>query len=230
MSSLWPKAVAACLVRELRTELRTRHGLFTALLFGVLAVVAASFVSFTGRPDANEAAGLLCVTLLFAAVSTLPRLFLAEEDQGTWDLSRTLATSEAIFVGKAFAACVSMVLSSLLLGVLFVGLTGVRPSVPGLFIAGLLALALALGFGISLCGALAMGGRNRWMLVATLSMPLMMPTLVLGIGVLRVAFGEGSTAGAWQSLAALLGFATVLAALGPSLASAVWRVESGNSA
>lgn len=219
------KEVAAVFLKEWRAEVRSRHGLFAAGLFSVLAVVAMSFAGYGLRPSGSLAAGMLCVTLLFSAILALPRTFLIEDEQGTFDLLRLIGEPGPVFVGKTLYNIVQMLVTGALLGTVFLALSGVEVRSGPLLVAGLGLQCVALAAAVSLCGALVIGASNRWVLAGAVAMPLLLPQVFLGVGALRVALGEGMPAGGWQSVAGLAGFAVAALASGPLIASAVWRQE-----
>lgn len=219
------REVAAVFVKEARVELRTRNALFSAALFSLLAVVAIGYASSAARPGPTLAAGMLCVTLLFAGVVALPRTFLAEEDQGTFDLLRLLARPGPAFVGKLAYNAAQMLGTGLILGVLFAALTGVEVRIVWLYALGIALECLALAAAVSLCSALAIGAANRWVLAGAVSLPLLLPQVALGVGCLRVALGEGSLEGGVKSLIGIGGFALANLSAGPILAEAAWRIR-----
>ncbi len=213
------------LSKEWRSELRHRTGLYTTGMFSLLAVIAMAFSSFGETPGPGLAGGLLTVTLLFSAVLSVPRTFLVEEEQGTFDLLRLSSDPSVAFLGKMIFALIQTAISALVLGVLFSTMVGVHVEQPGLFSAALLAEALALSSAVSFCGALAVGAANRWVLSAALSLPLLVPLGSLSATAFRHAFGTSTTLVGWQSVAGLFGFAVATFALGPLLVSGVWRVS-----
>lgn len=217
------REVAAIFVKEWRSEMRSRHGLFASGLFAFLAVVAMGFSTQGQQPAPTLAAGMLTLTLLFSASVTLPRTFVAEDEQGTLDLLRLIAAPGAAFLGKALYNLVQMAVAGVVLGLLFAMLTGVPVPHPGLLAAGILVEAVALAGAMSLCGALVAGASNRWVLSAAVSLPLLLPQTALSIGVLRVALGEGSWSGGLQNLAGLGGFAAASFASAPLLVGLVWQ-------
>ena len=98
------RAVGAVLRKDLRVELRTFESVPAMTLFAVTTFVLFHFGLDRATLDGDLAAGVLWVTLLFAAVLGLNRLFVAEEEQGGFDgfllapVDRT-----ALFVAKAIA-------------------------------------------------------------------------------------------------------------------------------
>lgn len=213
-------------MKEWRSEVRSRHGLFTAGLFSLLAVVGMGFASYGQKPSPTLGAGMLCITLLFSAIIALPRTFLLEDEQGTFDLLRIISNPMNSFVGKLLYNLVQMAITALLLGVLFTQFTGLDILNLPLFILGLILEAITLAGAVSLCGALVMGANNRWVLIGVLAMPLLLPQIAMGIGALRVSLGEGTIEGGWQNAVGLFGFGVALLGAGPLLVAQVWRIDS----
>ncbi|HRF58555.1 MAG TPA: heme exporter protein CcmB [Fimbriimonadaceae bacterium] len=211
--------------KEWRGEMRSRHGIFTAGLFSLLAVVAIAFASYGQKPSGTILAGMLCITLLFASVMALPRTFLVEDEQGTFDLLRLISEPQPVFVGKTLYNLTQMLVTGFVLAILLIGFAGLQVTVVWLYILALVAECMALAGAVSLCGALAIGAANRWILAAVLSVPLLLPQVAMGVGAFRAALGEGTIAGGTQNVLGLLGFGVAALALGPVLAASVWKTE-----
>lgn len=223
MNSSWSDQAVAVFLKELRTEFRSKHGLFTAGMFGVLTVLTMVFSVYIDKPSPMVASGMLVVALVFAAVSTLPRTLIIEDEQGTFELLLLLCEPSAAFFGKAVFNALHMLIASMLLGVVFVTMVDL-PIVNGtLFFLGLASLALALAGGTSFCGGLVLGASNRWILAGVISMPLLVPVVFLGVGVLQAGLGSGFDQKGVQSLVALTGYALVTLAAGPMLIGQVWK-------
>ncbi|MCX7801093.1 MAG: heme exporter protein CcmB [Fimbriimonadales bacterium] len=213
----------ACLRKEWLAETRSRAGLMSAGLFSVSAVVAVWFASFGFRLPGGLAAGLLWVTLLFSAVVALPRVLLAEEENGTGDLLRQWARPQAVFWGKALFNSLQMVLTALALTVLFLVLTDLQIRHPLLLALSLAAGCSALAAGTTLCGALAAQAPNRAALSVAVSVPFLLPMVALGITAVRVSFGQGDLGGGWQGCLGLACYAVATFSGGPHLFAAVWK-------
>ncbi len=225
MNSSWLVESIAVFRKEWLSEMRSRHGLFTSFLFSLLSVVAMSLASFGQKPAPNLAAGMLCVTLLFSAVVSLPRSFLVEDEQGTFDLLRLAAEPTAAYAGKLIYNVVQSLLAVFVLTFLFVILTRVSVPDPFMLTVGVLFTAFALAGGVSLCGALVMGAMNRWLLGSAVALPVLMPQVFLGMGALRSALGGGTAPEGWQCVLGLLGWSVTLIASGPLLAAAAWKTD-----
>jgi len=222
MSSSWIAEIRAVAQKEWRSERRAQHGLWTAGLFSVTAVTGMAFASFGQRPPPTLAAGMLAVTLLFTAVTAVPRTFLAEEEQGTMDLLRLLGRPETIYLGKMLYVLVQLLAQTVILSTLFVGLTSTPVVEPTVLVAGLAGYAFALATIVSFAGALAAGATNRWLLAGAVGMPLLLPAVAMAVGVLRVGFGAGFVSGAIQSGLSLLGFGVLAFASAPWMMRGLW--------
>lgn len=206
--------------------MRSRHGLYTSSLFSLLAIVAMSFASFSVKPPPSLAAGMLCVTLLFSAVVALPRTFLVEDEQGTFDLLRLAAEPSAAFAGKMLYNIVQSVISVAILTVLFVTIIEIKVGEPLIFALGCFFTSLTLASGVSVCGAIVIGASNRWLLGSAAALPVLLPQVFLGMGALRVSFGQGTVAGGWMCVLGLFGWALALCSAGPLIAAAAWRTDA----
>src|SRR6201986_3950652 len=95
-------AVAALIRKDLRLELRTRESVPAMILFSLSTFVLFHFALDRPSVDGDLAAGVLWVTLLFAAVLGINRLFVAEREEGGFDAFLLAPVDRtAMFVAKA---------------------------------------------------------------------------------------------------------------------------------
>ncbi|MEY2440691.1 MAG: heme exporter protein [bacterium] len=203
------RTVSALLRKDLALELRTRESVPAMVLFTVTTYVVFHFGLDRNTVEGDLAAGVLWVTLLFAAILGINRLFVAEYEQGGFDgfllapVDRT-----ALFVAKAIALfaflCVVELIAVPAFGILLLG-----PSL-GQALPGLVVVLLAANLGIAAVGtlvaALAIQTRARDLMVPLLALPLLVPA-VLGASrataPLLAAGGAGPLPGDWLSLLGL---------------------------
>jgi heme exporter protein B len=196
-------AVGALIRKDLRLELRTRESVPAMVLFSLGTFVLFHFALDTPSVEGDLAAGVLWVTLLFAAILGINRLFVAEREEGGFDgfllapVDRT-----AMFVAKAavlFAFLVALEIAAVAaFAVLLLG-PSPWPALPGLAL--VLALADA-GLAVvgTLVGALAVQTRARDLLVPLLAIPLSVPLVIAGARAsapLLAEAGAGSLEGRW---------------------------------
>jgi heme exporter protein B len=228
MNSTWFSRTKAVFLKEARAEWRTRHGLFVGGLFVLLATVAMGFAAQFDQPSPDLAAGMLAVTILFCGATVVPRIFLAEEDQGTLDLLRLYAEPSAAFVGKLAYATLQMLIASTVATVLFSEMVQLNAWNLSFLYGGALLFGAALAGGLSFTSSLVAGAVNRWTLASAIGIPLLLPIIVLAVISLRHGFGVGRYLESLQSLIGLGGMTLCCLALGPALAPWVWGLSPGS--
>lgn len=203
------RTVAALLAKELALELRTRESVPAMVLFSVTTYVIFHFGLNRNLIDGDLASGVLCVTLLFAAILGINRLFVAEHEQGGFDgfllapVDRT-----ALFVAKAIALfgflCVVEIVAVPAFAILLLS-PPLTQALPGLII-----VLIAANAGIAVVGtlvaALAIQTRARDLMVPLLALPLLVPVVLGASRATAPLLGAGGAAalpGDWLALLAL---------------------------
>jgi heme exporter protein B len=174
-------AVAALLSKDLRAELRTLESVPAMTLFAVTTFVLFHFGLDRDRLEGDLAAGVLWVTLLFASVLGINRLFVAEHEQGGFDgfllapVDRT-----ALFLAKAAVLLAFLVAVELAAVPAFAVLLLGPPA--GDALPELLAVLVLADIGIAvvgtLVGALAVQTRARDLIVPLIALPLLLPVVI----------------------------------------------------
>lgn len=101
--STW-RAVLTILGKDLRVELRTLQSIPAMILFSTTIYVIFRFGLDRTSLDGGLAAGVLLVTILFAALLAINRLFVAEREQGGFEAVRLAPVDgTALFLAKALA-------------------------------------------------------------------------------------------------------------------------------
>ena len=177
------RTIGAILRKELLVELRTLESVPAMSLFAVTTFVIFHFALNRGSVEGDLAAGILWVTLLFAAILGINRLFVADADQGGFDgfllapVDRTALLLAKALTLLAYLLALELVavpaFSLLLLG------PSVGPALPGLL------ATLALGdLGVAAIGtlvsAMVVRTRSRDLLGPLLCLPLFVPIVIGG--------------------------------------------------
>jgi heme exporter protein B len=196
-------AVSALIRKDLRLELRTRESVPAMVLFSLGTFVLFHFALDRPAVDGDLAAGVLWVTLLFAAILGINRLFVAEREEGGFDgfllapVDRT-----ALFVAKAavlFAFLVALETAAVAAFAVLLLDPSPWPALPGLAVVLVLADAGLAVVG-TLVGALAVQTRARDLLVPLLAIPLTVPLVIAGARAtspLLAAGGAEALEGRW---------------------------------
>jgi heme exporter protein B len=203
------RTTLAVLRKDLLLELRTFETVPAMALFSVTTFVLFHFGLNQATLSGQLAAGVLTVTLLFAAMLGINRLFVAEREQGGFD-AFLLAPVErnALLLAKAAALFAFLVVLELIAVPAF-GLLLLRPALgPRLpQIIGVLALA-DLGIAVigTLVSAIAVHTRARDLIGPIIGLPLLIPALIAtarGLGPVLTANGPHSIPGKWLAILAL---------------------------
>jgi heme exporter protein B len=201
--------VAALLSKELTLEWRTRESVPAMVLFSIATYVVFHFGLDRDRIAGDLASGVLWVTLLFAAILGVNRLFVAEYEQGGFDgfllapVDRT-----ALLVAKAVALFVFLCLVEVVAVPAFALLLLGPPlgqALPQL----VLVLVLA-NVGIAVVGTLVAGlaiqTRARDLIVPLLALPLLVPVLLAAARCATPLLqdgGAGALPGNWMVILAI---------------------------
>jgi heme exporter protein B len=202
-------AVAALLAKELTLEWRTRESVPAMVLFSIATYVVFHFGLDRDRVEGDLAAGVLVVTLLFAAILGINRLFVAEHEQGGFDgfllapVDRT-----AMLVAKAVALFVFLCVVELVAIPAFALLLLGPPLTQAL---GPLVLVLLLAnAGIAVIGTLVAGlaiqTRARDLIVPLLALPLLVPVVLAAARSATPLLqdgGAGALPGNWMATLAI---------------------------
>lgn len=177
------RTVGALLGKELLVELRTLESVPGMSLFAISTFVVFHFALDRSSVEGDLAAGILWVTLLFAAILGVNRLFVADAEEGGFDAFLLAPVDRsALFLAKALALlgylCVLELVAVPAFALLLLG-PAPWPAVPGLI------ATLALGdVGVAVIGtliaALAVRTRARDLLGPLLALPLFVPIVIAG--------------------------------------------------
>lgn len=201
-------AFRAILAKDLRIELRTLESVPAMALFAVT-----TFVIFRYGLDREElagslAAGVLLVTILFAAVLAINRVFVAEREQGGFDAIRLAPVDgTSLYAAKIVALVIYLVVLELIavpvFGVFFLEeWSGLGP---------LCAVLVLLDAGLAATGvivsSIAVSSRARDLLGPLILLPLAVPLMIAaagaGAGLLDAGGPEYADFGRWIAVLAL---------------------------
>jgi heme exporter protein B len=184
--------VRTVLAKDLRVELRTLQSVPAMLLFATTIFVIFRFGLDRTRLEGALAAGVLVVTILFAALLAINRIFVAEREQGGFEAIRLApADGTALFFAKAAALFVYMVvLEAFALPVFWLffldGGAGLVPLLPVLLL-----LDAALAITGALISPMATNSRARDLIGPLILLPLLVPALIAAAGAGRHLLAAG---------------------------------------
>jgi heme exporter protein B len=185
-------AFRTILAKDLRVELRTLQSLPAMVLFAVTTFVVFRFGLDRTSLDGSLAAGVLLVTVLFAGLLAINRLFVAERDEGGFDAMRLAPIDlSALFAAKVVA----------LLAYLAVLEAIALPVFAAFFLddaAGLVPLAgvlILVDLGLAATGAVVstvgVHSRARDLLTPLILLPLLVPLMIAAAGAAEPLLAAG---------------------------------------
>jgi heme exporter protein B len=184
----------AILRKELRLELRTLESIPAMALFSVTTFVVFHFGLHRGSVEGDLAAGILVVTILFAGMLGLNRLYVADQEQGGFDGFLLAPVDRTwLFVAKATALFIYLVVLEIVavpaFALLLLG-PGLGQALPGLVV---VLLLVDLGFAViaALVGALAVRTRARDLVGPLIALPLLVPVVIGAARALEPLLLEG---------------------------------------
>lgn len=201
-------AYLALLGKDLRVELRTLRSLPAMALFAVTVFVIFRFGLDRTGLEGELAAGVLVVTLLFAAILAINRLFVAERDEGGFELVRLAPLDRTVlYAAKASALLLYLIALELIalpvFALFFLDSAAALPA--------LIPVLLLADIGLALIGTListiATMSSARDLLAPLILLPLLVPLVIAAAGaaepVLRAGGPEYERFGTWLAVLGL---------------------------
>lgn len=234
----WVRQACYLLVKDIRSELRTRTdsaaiGVFAfgALLLVGLSTAALRDVQIVGargvvRPawDGQEKLALLWVLLCFAAFSGISRSFTQEEDRGTAVALRVTMSAEAVYTGKLLYNGALLLAITAVMTPAYMLITNMPAGNPALFgpimIGGVVSLAAV----TTITAALVARARAAPALFGALGLPLLLAFILLLENAARTLYTRDAGALlAVRDIGGLLAYGVLLIAASWLLFRFVWE-------
>jgi heme exporter protein B len=174
---------SALLRKDLRVELRTLRSIPAMALFAISAFVIFRFGLDRTTLDGELAAGVLVPTILFAALLAINRLFVAERDEGGFDLIRLAPIDRTVlFAAKASALVIYLVILEVIAVPIFA--LFFLDSVSGLLPFALVLLLANIGLAATgtVISTIATMSSARDLLAPLILLPLLIPLVIAASG------------------------------------------------
>jgi heme exporter protein B len=185
-------ATRVILAKDLRIELRTLQSLPAMALFAVTTFVIFRFGLDRTSLEGSLATGVLLVTVLFAALLAINRLFVAERDEGGFDAIRLAPVDgTSLFLAKVSALVIYLTVLEAIAVPVFAAFflddgAGLLP-LSGILVLTNVGLA-ATGVVVSTIGA---NSRARDLLTPLVLLPLLVPLMIAAAGACEPLLAAG---------------------------------------
>jgi len=221
-TSTWATKSAWLLVKELKSEFRTRYALNAVLMFALTTLVVTSFSIGAFALTPRIASSLLWLVIFFSSMSGLAQVFIKEEEAGTANLLRLVAGPDTVFLGKLLFNLALLFMLELIVVPLFMVWMNVSVLDLWLFLSVLLLGSLGLVCATTIIAAIVSKARAKGSLFAVLSFPILLPLLIASIDGTRLSMeGEPLSAG-WGDVRLLLSYLVVMFVASFLLFDSVW--------
>ena len=182
--------------KDILLELRSRDIVVSVLVFALLIVVVFNFaLNITPEEATILAPGVFWVAFAFAGTLTMNRAFVLEKEQGGLEgLLLSPVSRDAIFLGKALASFLFMIIVEALLLPVFGALFSFSVFSVSLIVTILLA---TLGFATvgTLFSSIAIQSRSREIMLPILFFPVILPVIIAAVEASKQAIGGESLVG-----------------------------------
>jgi heme exporter protein B len=169
----------AIVVKDVRSELRTRYALNALLMFVVTSVATILFALRDDELNPEILSGMFWVVIFFTAMSGLSRIFVSEEERGTTLTLQLVASPSVVYFGKLiFNSGLTLLLSSAVMVLYVVVFPAFVINSPLIF--GFTVLLGSLGFAsaATIIAAVIAKANTKGTLYPVLSFPILIPLLM----------------------------------------------------
>ncbi|MBI5463779.1 MAG: heme exporter protein CcmB [Ignavibacteriales bacterium] len=213
----------ALVMKDVRSELRTRYALNALLMFVVTSVTTVLFALRSDNPSAQLLAGMFWVVVFFTAMSGLSRIFVSEEERGTTLTLRLLTIPSVVFVGKLVVNCLLTLTLTAAVSVLYVwAFPGFAIVSWDVFIATVFLGSLGFASASTILAAIIAKANVRGSLYPVLAFPVLVPLLMTVMNATARALEGETIALAFGDLQVLVGYLLVMTAGSFLLFDYVW--------
>jgi len=176
------KVLGAVVWKDLRSDMRSREMISVMLVYALIVVIIFNFaLELQANLRASLSAGVLWVTFTFAGTLGLNRSMAVEKDRGCLDgLLLAPVDRAAIYLGKALANWIFMLLTVLIILPVYSLLYNTDLFIPGLLLTVLLGTEGYAAVG-TLLSSMAVQARTRDILLPILLFPVTIPLMVAAV-------------------------------------------------
>lgn len=218
------KGILAVAQKDLKIEFRNRYTITTTILFTLVSTTIVNFSIPTQLIQTPIYAGMLWVVIFFASMTGMARVFVSEEEKGTEFLLRLISTPYSIYFGKfIFNLLISflVIITSTLMFLIFFD------KVKILYFHLFALTMFTSGIGIAGCstiiGAIVAKANVRGALFPILSLPILIPLLMVGIEATQFSIIGKDPQLILQDNLMIIGYSGLLITLSSFLFEFVWK-------
>lgn len=217
------KSYLAVAYKDLQIELRNRYSISTALLFTLISSTIVNFSIPSESVSPSIYTGMLWAVMFFASMTGMARAFVSEEEKGTTLLLKLLTSPLAVFYGKFIYNVVFSVLinfSSVLMFQIFFDKIEISSH---LFCLVIFSGSIGIASSSTIIGAIISRANVKGALFPILSLPILVPILMVGIEATTLSILGGNSTVILNDIALILAYSGLLVVISSLVFEFVWR-------
>lgn len=219
---MFRQALAIC-KKDFRSEIRTRYAVNALLMFIIVVISIIKFSLGEEKISSEMNAGLLWIIIFFAASNGLSRVFVSEEERGTYLVLKLSTDAKSVLLGKLiFNTALTFLINTFII-LLYIIITGLAIREPLAF-----SVSITLGnFGLSavmtIIAALISKASSKGTLYPVLSFPLLLPLMLASISATLLTIDGVSFGGIMGELQMIVSYTIVLVTASFLLFELIWN-------
>lgn len=219
----WYHTMQAVLKKDIQLELRSKYALNTVLAFVAGSMLIVLFSLRAEELPLSARGGLIWIIILFASLSVLGRSFISETERGTFDLLRLHGEPSAVYTGKLIFNFLFTLLVTVISVLIYLFMLNITVYHLWLLVYILFFGTLGLSGVSTMLGAVVSQASQKGTIYSVLSLPLLVPLILLLVRTTESAFSEVTAAGLTDDLLAMAGFAGVVISISVILFDFIWE-------
>ncbi|MCP4633755.1 MAG: heme ABC transporter permease CcmB [candidate division Zixibacteria bacterium] len=214
---------SAILLKDIKSEFRTRYAFNALIMFALVILVVISIAIGQYNLSDSLASSILWILIFFASVTGLGQSFIKEEETGTVNALRLYSKPTAVWLGKLIFNTLLLLLLELIFVPLFFILLKVDCGNPFLFLTVIILSSIGLSGATTIIAAIIAKASVKGALFAVLSFPLLLPVLISAIRGTQIAFSGGSFGDAYSDIKLLISFPVIIMTVSVFLFDFIWN-------
>ncbi len=210
------------LAKEVKSEFRNRYALNAILMFALTTLAVTSFSVGAFGLSPRIVSSLFWLVIFFSSMSGLSQVFVKEEESGTGNLLRLVATPDTVLLGKLLFNLFLLLILEIIIVPLFIVWMNLSVLNFWLFLSVLVLGSLGLVCATTIMAAIVSKARAKGALFAVLSFPILLPLLIAAIDGTRLSVEGAVFSAGWSDLRLLISYLVVMFFASVLLFDFVW--------
>lgn len=218
------KGFIAVTYKDLQIEFRNRYTITTTVLFTLVSTTIVNFSIPSHLIQTPIYSGMLWIVIFFASMTGMVRGFVSEEEKGTVFLLKLISTPYSLFFGKfLFNLLLSLIVNLTTILMFLIFFDKVNISFFFMFILTLINSGIGIAGCSTIIGAIVAKANVKGALFPILSLPILIPLLMVGIEATQFSIVGKNLNLIMQNNLLMIAYSGLLVTLSSFLFEFVWK-------